>query len=192
MSNTTNIMLAGVGGQGILLASEVISKAALKEGFDVKKSEVHGMAQRGGSVVSNVTYGEKVYSPLIAKGEADLLLGFEPLEALRWGYYLKSDGAIITNTQRIDPLPVAAGKIEYPDNVIDRLKTIGQQVISFDALQLARDLGNQRVVNTILIGKFANFSDISNGSFKEIIAENVPPKTVELNLKAFEVGNEQE
>ncbi|ADL13396.1 indolepyruvate oxidoreductase subunit beta [Acetohalobium arabaticum] len=190
MSKTTNIMLTGVGGQGVLLASEIISQAALEEGFDVKKSEVHGMAQRGGSVVSNVTYGEKVYSPLIAKGEADLLLAFEPLEALRWANYLKSDGKIITNTQRIDPLPVAIGEAEYPANIMDRLEETGYEIISIDALDIATDLGNQKVVNTVLIGQFTNFSEISQEVFKKVVKESVPPKTVDLNLKAFNAGNE--
>lgn len=190
MSKTTNIMLTGVGGQGVLLASEIISQAALKQGFDVKKSEVHGMAQRGGSVVSNVTYGEKVYSPLIAKGEADLLLAFEPLEALRWVDYLKSDGKIITNTQRIDPLPVAIGEAEYPANIMDRLEDTGYEVVSIDALEIARKLGNQKIVNTVLIGQCTNFSEISKEVFKKVVKESVPPKTVDLNLKAFSAGNE--
>lgn len=190
MSNTTNIMLTGVGGQGILLASEIISKAALEAGFDVKKSEVHGMAQRGGSVVSNVTYGDKVYSPLIAEGEADLLLAFEPLEALRWKDYLKPDGKIITNVQRIDPLPVAIGEAEYPTDIISKLQNIDYEVISIEGLDIAKTLGDQKIVNTVLLGQFANFSNISKEVFKKVIKEIVPSKTVELNLEAFNAGNE--
>lgn len=190
MSNTTNIMLTGVGGQGILLASEIISKAALEAGFDVKKSEVHGMAQRGGSVVSNVTYGDKVYSPLIAEGEADLLLAFEPLEALRWKDYLKPDGKIITNVQRIDPLPVAIGEAEYPTDIISKLENIDYEVVSIDGLDIAKTLGDQKIVNTVLLGQFANFSDINKEVFKKVIEEIVPSKTVELNLEAFNAGNE--
>lgn len=188
MSKTINIMLAGVGGQGVLLASEVISKAALKEDYDVKKSEVHGMAQRGGSVVSNVRFGEKVYSPLIAEGEADILLAFEKLEALRWINYLKEDGIIITNTQRIDPLPVANGKVEYPENVMEQLKKSGHKIISVDALTAAREAGTQKAINTVLLGTLVNYTDISADVFEEVIKENVPEKTIEINTNAFQAG----
>ncbi len=190
MSKTVNIMLAGVGGQGVLLASEVISKAALKEGYDVKKSEVHGMAQRGGSVVSNVRFGEKVYSPLIAEGEADILLAFEKLEALRWLRYLKDDGIIITNTQRIDPLPVANGKDKYPEDVMDRLKESGHKVISVDALSAAREAGSQKAINTVLLGTLVNYTDISKEIYEEVIKKSVPQKTIDINNKAFKAGLE--
>ena len=190
MSKTVNIMLAGVGGQGVLLASEVISKAALKEGFDVKKSEVHGMAQRGGSVVSNVRFGEKVYSPLIAEGEADILLAFEKLEALRWINYLKEDGMIITNTQRIDPLPVANGKTDYPGDVMERLESTKHKVVSLDALNFARKAGSQKAINTVLLGALVNYTDISQDVYEEVIKESVPPKTVEINAEAFTMGLE--
>ena len=188
MSKTVNIMLAGVGGQGVLLASEVISKAALQEGYDVKKSEVHGMAQRGGSVVSNVRYGRKVYSPLIAEGEADILLAFEKLEALRWINYLKPSGKVITNTQRIDPLTVATGKKEYPQDVLSALKNTGHKIVNLDALNAARDAGSQKAINTVLIGALVNYTDIKKDVFQEVIKESVPPKTVEINNKAFQKG----
>ena len=188
MSKTVNIMLAGVGGQGVLLASEVISKSALKEGFDVKKSEVHGMAQRGGSVVSNVRFGKKVYSPLIAEGEADILLAFEKLEALRWLNYLKEDGIIITNTQRIDPLPVANGKVDYPEDVMDRLESSGHKIINVDALTLAREAGTQKAINTVLLGALVNYTDMSAEVFEEVIKANVPKKTIDINTKAFKSG----
>lgn len=188
MSKTVNIMLAGVGGQGVLLASEVISRAALKEGYDVKKSEVHGMAQRGGSVVSNVRFGEKVYSPLIAEGEADILLAFEKLEALRWIDYLKPDGMVITNTQRIDPLTVATGKAEYPDNVLDALQNTGHKIVSLDALTAAREAGSQKAINTVLIGALVNYTDIDKSVYQEVIEESVPPKTIEVNNTAFAEG----
>ena len=191
MSNTVNIMLAGVGGQGVLLASEVISRAALEEGYDVKKSEVHGMAQRGGSVVSNVRFGKKVYSPLIAEGEADILLAFEKLEALRWINYLNEDGIIITNTQRIDPLPVANGKDEYPADVMGRLKESGYNVISLDALSAARKAGSQKAINSVLIGALVNYTDISKKVYEKVIKDSVPPKTIEINNKAFNSGYEK-
>src|SRR6056297_11555 len=188
MSKTVNIMLAGVGGQGVLLASEVISKSALKEDYDVKKSEVHGMAQRGGSVVSNVRFGKKVYSPLIAEGEADILLAFEKLEALRWINYLKEDGIIITNTQRIDPLPVANGKVDYPEDIMERLEKSGPKIVSIDALSAAREAGTQKVINTVLLGALVNYTNLSAEVFEEVIKENVPEKTIEINTNAFKAG----
>jgi len=188
MSKTVNIMLAGVGGQGVLLASEVISKSALKEDYDVKKSEVHGMAQRGGSVVSNVRFGKKVYSPLIAEGEADILLAFEKLEALRWINYLKEDGIIITNTQRIDPLPVANGKVDYPEDIMERLEKSGHKIVSVDALSAAREAGTQKVINTVLLGALVNYTNLSAEVFEEVIKENVPEKTIEINTNAFKAG----
>jgi indolepyruvate ferredoxin oxidoreductase beta subunit len=191
MSKTVNIMLAGVGGQGVLLASEVISKAALDEGYDVKKSEVHGMAQRGGSVVSNVRFGEKVYSPLIAEGEADILLAFEKLEALRWIDYLKPDGIVITNTQKIDPLTVATGRKEYPEDVLAALEDTDHKIISLDALNDARKAGSQKVINTVLIGSLVNYTEISRETYQEVIKENVPPKTIKINNKAFNMGFEK-
>lgn len=191
MSNTSNILLAGVGGQGVLMASEILSRAALVEGFDVKKSEVHGMAQRGGSVVSNVRYGEKVYSPLIAEGEADILLAFEKLEALRWINYLHEDGMIITSTQRIDPLPVAIGETDYPQDVLQELKKSNLQFVSLDALRMARESGSQKVINTVLIGALANFSDITTKTFQKVIKDIVPAGTEKVNEKAFTAGNEK-
>ena len=188
VSNTTNIMIVGVGGQGVILASEVISLAALKAGLDVKKSEVHGMAQRGGSVVSNIRFGEKVYSPIIAEGEADILLAFEKLEALRWVHYLKEDSTIVTSTQRIDPLPVALGEAEYPENIMDKLTETKHKVISIDALEIAREVGSQRVINTVLIGALSNYLDIDKDIFVEALEESVPEGTIELNQNAFAMG----
>ncbi len=191
MTKKANILIVGVGGQGVILASEIISLAALREGLDVKKSEVHGMAQRGGSVVSNVRFGDKVYSPLIARGEADILLAFEQLEALRWVDYLKSGGTIITSSQRLEPLPVATGKQTYPDNIMQRLKNTGYRVIKVDALEAARRAGSQKAINTVLIGTLMNLLDISRETFIEVIKEKVPPKTVEINLKALKEGREK-
>jgi len=190
MSKSVNIMLAGVGGQGVLLASEVISKVAMEKGYDVKKSEVHGMAQRGGSVVSNVRFGEKIYSPIIAEGEADILLAFEKLEALRWLNYLKKDGIIITNTQKIDPLPVANGKEKYPENVMDKLEKSGLKVIGLDALSKAREAGTQKAINTVLLGALANEIDISKDLFEKVIKESVPKSTIKINTTAFKSGFE--
>ncbi len=192
MTKTTNILLAGVGGQGVLLASEVLSKTALREDYDVKKSEVHGMAQRGGSVVSNVRFGKKVYSPLIAEGEADIILAFEQLEALRWVKYLRPGGIIVTSTQRIDPLPVAVGEIDYPDDVLERLEKMEYDVVSIDALELAREAGNQKAINIVLIGCLSNYIKLSVDGLRQVIQESVPEKTVDINLRAFEAGRTHE
>src|SRR6056297_1460547 len=167
MNKITNITIVGVGGQGVLLASEIISLAALKDGYDVKKSEVHGMAQRGGSVVTNVRFGDKIYSPIIADGEADILLAFEKLEALRWLSYLKEDGKVISSTQRIDPIPVGLGKEEYPEDIIEKINDKGFKVKSVKALELAREAGSQKIINTVLIGALSDMLDIERGYFQQ-------------------------
>lgn len=188
MKKTVNIMLVGVGGQGVLLASELICEAALKSGYDVKKSEVHGMAQRGGSVVSNVRIGEKIYSPLIAKGEADILLAFEQLEALRWINYLKKDGIAIVNEQKIMPMFVAIGKGEYPKNTFELIAKKTHKIVRLNALELARKAGHHKATNVVMVGALSNYLDIDEETWKEAVEEIVPPKTLQINLKAFELG----
>ena len=183
-----NIMIVGVGGQGTLLTSRLLGAALLSEGYDVKVSEVHGMSQRGGSVVTYVKYGEKIASPLIEEGEADIILAFEQLEAARWIEYLKPDGKIIVNTQQIDPMPVVMGAAEYPAGVIEALKATGADVQAIDALPLAVEAGTSKAVNVILIGAMAKSMDLDKEIWIKALKESVPPKFLELNLKAFDSG----
>ncbi len=181
-------MIVGVGGQGTLLASRILGSALLSKGYDVKVSEVHGMSQRGGSVVTYVKYGEKVYSPVVGEGEADLLLAFEQLEAARWLSNLKTDGKIIVNTQKIDPMSVVIGDAEYPEGVLPAIKAAGAEVHELDALSLAVEAGSAKAVNVVLIGAMAKNTDIDKGVWLEAIKTCVPAKFLELNLKAFELG----
>ncbi len=182
-----SIMIVGVGGQGSLLASKLLGKLLMNEGLDVKVSEVHGMSQRGGSVVTYVRCGEKVYSPVIDKGGADCIVSFEKLEAARWVEYLKKDGVIITNTQQIDPMPVITGAAVYPENILDELSK-KVKVDALDALSLATEAGSAKAVNIVLMGRLAKYFDISYDKWIEAIETTVAPKFVELNKKAFELG----
>ena len=181
---TKNIMIVGVGGQGTLLASRILGNTVINEGFDVKLSEVHGMSQRGGSVVTYVKYGEKVYSPIVDKGEADIILAFELLEAYRALPYLKKGGKIIVNNQKIDPMPVISGLATYPENIAEKLP----DATVVDALSLAKEAGNIKAVNVVLIGVMAKSTDIPYEKWVETIKATVPPKFLEVNLKAFELG----
>ena len=183
-----NILIVGVGGQGTLLASKIMGKVLLAQGYDVKVSEVHGMSQRGGSVVTYVRYGEKVYSPLIEKGEADLLLSFEELESARWLPYLKKDGLLITNTQQMDPMPVIMGNATYPQQLTEKLRAAGVQVCAADALAMAREAGSVRAVNMVLVGMAAQSLLPDAEVWLQTVRETVPPKTVEINEKAFLAG----
>ncbi len=187
MSKSLSIMIVGVGGQGTLLASRVIGDVGIKKNYDVKVSEVHGMSQRGGSVVTYVKLGDKVYSPIIEKGEADIILAFEQLEALRWIDYLKGGGKLITNDQKIDPMPVIIGKAKYPEGIIGKLKN-NYETISVDALSIAKQSGNIKAVNTVLLGIAAKLTEIEKEIWLEAIKETVPAKFLEVNLKAFEEG----
>ena len=189
-NKTINIRLAGVGGQGILAASGVLCDALLASGYDVKKSEVHGMAQRGGTVNSDVRFGRKVYSPIIPQGEADILLAFEQMEALRYLPSLKSGGTVIVNEQRILPSAVASGKAEYPTHIEDRLAERAGNVISLDALSLAKEAGSVRSVNICLLGVLSKFLDIDDSAWQEAITEEFETKGLETNLKAFDLGRE--
>lgn len=182
-----NIMIVGVGGQGTLLASRILGRVAIKEGYDVKVSEVHGMSQRGGSVVTYVKYGEKVYSPIIDRGEADLILAFEMLEAMRALPYLKKGGKMIANTQQMNPMPVITGAMEYPEDIQKKLESkINLQAV--DALKLAGEAGNIKAVNVVLIGLLAKSMDVDKQVWLDSIKETVPEKFVEMNFKAFELG----
>ena len=180
----TNVFICGVGGQGILLASEILSEVALAAGMDVKKSEVHGMAQRGGAVVSHVRFGREVHSPVIADGEADLLVSFEKMEALRWLHALRPGGSLIVNTQEIVP----SGLDEYPAEIDDELKRRAPNMLAIDALAMAEEAGNMRAVNTVMLGTFSGFLEFSEADWRKAIEARVPPKTIEVNLKAFELG----
>lgn len=184
---TKNIMIVGVGGQGTLLTSRILGGITRKAGYDVKLSEVHGMAQRGGSVVTFVRYGEKVQEPIVEEGQADVLIAFERLEALRYAHFLKKDGVIVVNDQRIDPMPVVIGAAQYPENVLDSLKK-EHTVFAVDAMGEAKKLGNSRTFNVIVLGIAAQHMDFSKEDWLEVIEETVPKKTIEINQKAFEVG----
>lgn len=182
-----NIMIVGVGGQGTLLASRILGGAAIKKGYDVKVSEVHGMSQRGGSVVTYVKFGDKVYSPIIDKGEADLVLAFELLEAYRALPFVKKDGKILVNRQQMNPMPVITGAMEYPENIEEKLKE-KVHVTAVDALPLAEEAGTIKAVNVVLIGLLAKKMDIEKEVWIEVIKEFVPEKFLDMNLKAFELG----
>ena len=185
---TKNIMIVGVGGQGSLLASRILGNAVLLQNYDVKVSEVHGMSQRGGSVVTYVKYGESVASPVICKGEADVIMSFELLEAARWLPYLKPDGVVITNTQEINPMPVVTGAAEYPTDLVAKMQATGAKVIAADALAIAREAGSEKAVNVALIGMAAHALGIDDATLREAVKMSVPEKFLELNLKAFDLG----
>ncbi len=187
-NDTQSIFITGVGGQGIILASEILSEAALVAGHDIKKSEVHGMAQRGGTVVSAVRFGEKIYSPLITEGKADVVLAFEKLEALRQIEFLKQGGTMIVNTQTINPGPVASGEMQYPRDIIARIEQSGVDAKFIDGLTLAKQAGHPRSTNVVLLGALSNFLPLEEKVCEQAIKARVPGKTIEINLKAFELG----
>lgn len=187
--DTKNIMIVGVGGQGTLLASKMLGFVLLQQGYDVKVSEVHGMSQRGGSVVTYVRYGKKVYSPVIDKGEADVIISFEKLEAARWLEFLKKDGTIITNTQEVEPMPVITGVAAYPENLIEKMQAAGAKVDAKDFLSIAQEAGSAKAVNIALMGRLSTyFPEISDEQWQDAIEKIVPPKFLDLNRKAFEAG----
>ena len=185
---TKSIMIVGVGGQGTLLASRILGAALINNGFDVKVSEVHGMSQRGGSVVTYVKYGSKVNSPIVNEGEADLILAFEQLEAARWLQYLKKDGTLIINMQKIDPMSVIIGNSIYPDGVLDAINKAGAKTTNLDALSLAVSAGSAKAVNVVLIGVMASHMDLNRDVWINAIKNTVPEKFLEMNLKAFDLG----
>ena len=186
---TTSIMIVGVGGQGTLLASKLLGNVLLSQGYDVKVSEVHGMSQRGGSVVTYVRFGEKVYSPVVDLGEADYILSFELLESARWIGYLKKGGRLITNTHRTPPMPVITGAAEYPSNIEARLRELAD-VTALEAMPLAEQAGSAKAVNVVLVGVLSRSMDIPEENWLRAIEETVPPKFVELNRRAFLLGRQ--
>ena len=185
--NNKSVMIVGVGGQGTLLASRILGNAVISRGYDVKVSEVHGMSQRGGSVVTYVKYGEKVYSPIIDKGEADIILAFELLEAYRALPYLKKGGIMIINDREIAPMPVITGAVEYPADIKGKLASKAN-IITLDALDLAIKAGNFKAANVVLMGVMAKNTEISYDEWIEVIKTTVPAKALDVNLKAFEMG----
>lgn len=190
MKQSGNILFTGVGGQGILLASELTAHAQLAAGFDVKKSEVHGMAQRGGSVVAHLKYGERVYSPLIEPGTADIQVAFEELEAVRYLPYLHRDSAVVVNTQQILPPAVATGRASYPVNILDELRSRHINVVAVDAFAVARAIGEIRTANVVMVGAMSNFLAVSPRIFLEVIDQQVKEQFREANRKAFTAGRE--
>ena len=184
-----NVMVVGVGGQGTLLTSRIIGKTALNAGFDVKLSEVHGMAQRGGSVVTFVRFGKEVSEPVVEEGDVDILISFERLEALRYAHFLKKDGVIIVNDCRIDPMPVVIGAKTYPQEIIENLKK-EHTVYTIDGLQIANELGNSKVLNSVVLGLAAKHIGFEKEQWIETIEKTVPPKTIEINKSAFLKGYE--
>lgn len=183
-----NILISAVGGQGALLASRIFASLAGKMNQDIKLSEVHGMSQRGGSVVTHVRMGEKVYSPVVEKGSADFIMAFEKLEGARYIDWLKQGGTLILNTQEIDPMPVVSGKIKYPGDLVKELSELPINLYSVDGVELAKKAGNVRTANIVLIGVLASITDISKEMWEDAIKETVPERFVEENLKAFELG----
>ncbi len=186
--NTKGVMIVGVGGQGSLLASKLLGRLLVNEDYDVKVSEVHGMSQRGGSVVTYVRYGDKVYSPIITDGEADVIIAFEKLEAARYARFLKKDGLIVVNTQQIDPMPVIIGAAEYPENILNELKDKGVNIEAVDALTLAEQAGSAKCVNIVLMGCAAKRFGIPYDAWIKAIENTVAPKFVQMNKKAFDLG----
>ncbi len=186
--NTTSVMIVGVGGQGSLLASRLLGTLLTEEGYDVKVSEVHGMSQRGGSVVTYVRFGKKVYSPIVTEGECDFIISFEKLEAARYAACLKKGGKIIVNTQEIDPMPVIIGAADYPRQVLEELKGSGYDVDDFDALAPALEAGSAKAVNIVLMGHFAACTEIPKERWIAALKKVVKPRFLDMNLKAFDLG----
>ncbi len=188
MSSVKNIMIVGVGGQGALLASKTLGQVLLDAGYDVKVSEVHGMSQRGGSVVTYVRYGDKVYSPIVDKGEADFIVSFELLEAARYTEFLRKDGQIVVNTQKIDPMPVITGAAEYPQDLVGTMTTAGLKVDALDCLTLAEHAGTAKSVNIVLMGRLSRYMDFPEEAWLTAIEKLVKPQFLEMNKKAFKLG----
>ena len=186
--SAANILIVGVGGQGTILASRAIARAVLDRGLDVKVSEIHGMAQRGGSVVTQVRWGEKIYAPTIEPGTADVILAFEKMEALRWLHYLRPGGSVIVNTQEIYPLPVLTGKAQYPENAVEVIREKAVDVTAVDALNVAKQCGSAKAVNVVLLGVLAVKVEADLEHWRQIIKTTVPEKTIPVNIAAFDAG----
>ena len=187
-NKVTNIMIVGVGGQGALLASKTLGQVLLDAGYDVKVSEVHGMSQRGGSVVTYVRYGKKVYSPIIDKGQADYIVSFELLEAARYTEYLKEGGRIVVNTQQIEPMPVITGAAKYPENLVEKMTEEGFKVDAMDCLSLAKEAGSTKSVNIVLMGRLSKYMDFQEEAWLKAIEKLVKPQFLDMNKKAFSLG----
>lgn len=187
-NDVKSVIIVGVGGQGTLLASRILGFAMMKQGYDVKVSEVHGMSQRGGSVITYVRYGDKVYSPVIETGEADLILSFEQLEAARYLPFLKTGGTVVVNTQKIDPMPVITGNSQYPEGLLEKIEGKDVKVLAVDALALAEQAGSSKAVNVVLIGAMAKKMEVEKDAWMDALENCVPPKFIEMNKKAFELG----
>jgi indolepyruvate ferredoxin oxidoreductase beta subunit len=187
-NNTTSVVLVGVGGQGILLASEIVARAAMYAGFDVKTNEVHGMAQRGGSVIAQIRYGKEVNSPLVALGSSRVLGSFEEVEALRWAHYLAPDGLAVVSTSQVIPVTVSSGSAQYPSDGEARLKKVFKKLVYLDAAEMARQMGDIRMANSIVLGAMSNGLELSLDAWTQAIKTSVKPKFVDANLKAFEAG----
>jgi len=185
---TRNIVIVGVGGQGSLLACNLMGRALMIEGYDAKVSEVHGMSQRGGAVVTYVRYGDKVFSPIVDNGQAELLVSFELLEAARWIELLAPGGTVVTNTQQIDPMPVIIGAAGYPENLLDKFKATGAEVDAIDALALAEEAGSSKTVNIVMMGRLSNYFTFPEETWVQALNDCVPPKFLEMNLRAFKLG----
>jgi indolepyruvate ferredoxin oxidoreductase beta subunit len=185
-----NILLVGVGGQGTILASKILSKGLVEAGYDVKMSEVHGMSQRGGNVSTQIRYGEKVYSPIIGKGQADLIVAFEKMEALRWIDYLKNDGKMVINDYEIPSVPILMGKEKYPEGIIDGIESLAKVTV-VKAAEIAKDLGNSKMMNVVLLGALIKALGISEVDWKAVIKDSVKESFQEMNIKAFELGYSQ-
>jgi indolepyruvate ferredoxin oxidoreductase beta subunit len=183
-----NVLIVGVGGQGIILASDVLGRVAARQGYEVKKNDIHGMAQRGGSVSSHVRFGKFVSSPIIKVGEADVLLSFEQLETLRYFHYLSEKGTAIVNDQRILPPAVFTGKQEYPPDLLSKIREKVPDAVIFDGVEVARRIGNARVVNVIFLGLLSRYLDIPASTYETVLRESLKPKLVDINLKAFHEG----
>ncbi len=187
MSDVKSVLFVGVGGQGTILASKILTIGLIENGYDVKMSEVHGMSQRGGSVSTQVRFGSKVYSPIIGEGSADILVSFEEMEAARYAKFLKKDGKIVVNTSRIPSMPILSGACQYPEGVLDALKE-KVPVMALDATQIASDLGNPKSANVVLLGALIQAMDLHDIDWKSIVAKTVKKNFVDINLQAFEAG----
>ena len=187
---TKNVMIVGVGGQGSLLASKLLGRLLLTKGYDIKVSEVHGMSQRGGSVVTYVRYGDSVASPVIDEGEADYIVSFEILEAARWLSFLAPDGQVVTNTQMIDPMPVITGAARYPEGLAEKMQALGVKVDAVDCLALAQEAGSAKAVNIVLMGRLSTYFDLPEEAWLKALEAVVPPKFLDLNKKAFALGRQ--
>jgi indolepyruvate ferredoxin oxidoreductase beta subunit len=187
-NKATNILFSGIGGQGIILSSDITALAIMNAGLDVKKSEIHGMAQRGGSVDAHLRFGDKIYSPVIEKGSADIHVAFEMMESLRYLSYMKQKGMVILNTQKIPPLSVSTGHATYPTSIVDQLHGCGLDVYTVDALELARSIGELRTVNMVMVGALSHFLDIDQKLFMDMISKKIKEQFVEANIKAFNLG----